>query len=90
MRRCSSTTSQEAIRAFIAGEGDMVAGIRQPLASVAREIRSFACCLSFSQIQQAICVPATGYSTMNFCGCLAAWMSDGTIADMINRHIGNR
>jgi polar amino acid transport system substrate-binding protein len=30
-------TSQEAIRAFIAGEGEMVAGIRQPLASVARE-----------------------------------------------------
>jgi polar amino acid transport system substrate-binding protein len=51
-------TSQEAIRAFIAGEGDMVAGIRQPLASVAREYPQFRLLPdSFSQIQQAICVP---------------------------------
>ncbi|WP_434637548.1 transporter substrate-binding domain-containing protein [Klebsiella sp. I138] len=85
-------TSQEAIRAFIDGEGEMVAGIRQPLASVAQDDPRFRLLPdSFSQIQQAICVPRNRLQHYEFvCGCLAAWMSDGTIADMISRHIGNR
>lgn len=85
-------TSQEAIRGFIAGEGEMVAGIRQPLASVAREYPQFRLLPdSFSQIQQAICVPRNRLQHYEFvCDCLAAWNNDGTIADMINRHIGNR
>jgi polar amino acid transport system substrate-binding protein len=83
-------TSQEAIRAFIAGEGD---GCRDSPAACQRgaEIRSFAFCLTaFSQIQQAICVPRNRQHYEFVCGCLAAWKSDGTIADMISRHIGNR
>ncbi len=70
----------------------MVAGIRQPLASVAREYPQFRLLPdSFSQIQQAICVPRNRLQHYEFvCGCPAAWKNDGTIADMINRHIGNR
>ncbi|HHG8773070.1 TPA: transporter substrate-binding domain-containing protein [Raoultella planticola] len=85
-------TSQEEIRAFIAGEGDMVAGIRQPLSSVASEYPQFRLLPdSFSQIQQAVCVPRNRPEHYEFIRrCLATWLEDGTIADMINRHIGNR
>ncbi len=50
-------SSQEAIDAFLAGEGDMVAGIRQPLEATARQhagVRVLAD--NFTEIQQAICV----------------------------------
>lgn len=85
-------TSQEAIRAFIDGEGDMVAGIRQPLCSVAQQYPQLRVLPdSFSQIQQAICVPRTRLQHYAFIrDCLARWLDDGTIADMIHHHIGNR
>lgn len=85
-------TSQEAIRAFIDGEGDMVAGIRQPLCGVAQQYPQFRVLPdSFSQIQQAICVPRTRLQHYAFIrDCLARWLDDGTIADMIQHHIGNR
>lgn len=84
-------TSQEAIQAFINGEGDMVAGIRQPLEKAARENPQFRVLPdSFSQIHQAICVPRNATQHYEFiCRCLSAWIADGTIADMVSHHIGN-
>lgn len=85
-------TSQDAIRAFIDGEGDMAAGIRQPLEKAARDNPQFRVLPdSFSQIRQAICVPRNAPEYYEFvCRCLSSWLADGTIAGMVNRHIGNR
>ena len=84
-------TSQEAIQAFIHGEGDMAAGIRQPLEQAAQENPAL-CVLpdSFSLIRQAICVPRNAPQHYEFiCRCLSSWIADGTIAGMVKRHIGN-
>ncbi len=44
----------------------MVAGIRQPLASVAREYPSFACCLiALVRYSKRFAFHETGYNTMN-------------------------
>lgn len=84
-------TSQEAIQAFINGEGDWVAGIRQPLEKAARENPQFRVLPdSFSQIHQAICVPRNAAQHYEFiCRRLSCWIADGTIAGMVSRHIGN-
>ena len=84
-------TSQEAIQAFINGEGDWVAGIRQPLEKAAQENPQFRVLPdSFSQIRQAICVPRNAPQHYEFiCRCLSSWIADGTIAGMVKRHIGN-
>ena len=84
-------TSQEAIQAFINGEGDWVAGIRQPLEKAAQENPQFRVLPdSFSQIHQAICVPRNATQHYEFiCRRLSSWIADGTIAGMVSRHIGN-
>ncbi|MDU4314166.1 MAG: transporter substrate-binding domain-containing protein [Klebsiella michiganensis] len=84
-------TSQEAIQAFIHGEGDMAAGIRQPLEQAAQENPALRVLPdSFSQIRQAICVPRNAPQHYEFiCRCLSSWIADGTIAGMVKRHIGN-
>lgn len=84
-------TSQEAIQAFINGEGDWVAGIRQPLEKAAQENPQFRVLPdSFSQIHQAICVPRNATQHYEFiCRRLPSWIADGTIAGMVSRHIGN-
>lgn len=84
-------TSQEAIQAFINGEGDMAAGIRQPLEKAAQENPQFRVLPdSFSQIQQAVCVPRNAPQHYEFiCRYLSSWIADGTIAGMVSRHIGN-
>lgn len=84
-------TSQDAIQAFINGEGDMVAGIRQPLEKAARDNPQFRVLPdSFSQIHQAICVPRNATQHYEFiCRCLFSWIADGTIAGMVSHHIGN-
>ena len=84
-------TSQEAIQAFIHGEGDMAAGIRQPLEQAAPENPALRVLPdSFSQIRQAICVPRNAPQHYEFiCRCLSSWIADGTIAGMVKRHIGN-
>lgn len=84
-------TSQEAIQAFIHGEGDMAAGIRQPLEQAAQENPALSVLPdSFSQIRQAICVPRNAPQHYEFiCRCLSSWIADGTIAGMVKRHIGN-
>lgn len=51
-------SSQAAIDAFLKGEGDAVAGIRQPLEKAARENAGFRVLEdNFTQIEQAVCVP---------------------------------
>lgn len=84
-------TSQEAIQAFINGEGDMTAGIRQPLEKAAQENPQFRVLPdSFSQIHQAICVPRNAPQHYEFiCRCLSSWIADGSIAGMVKHHIGN-
>lgn len=84
-------TSQEAIQAFINGEGDMTAGIRQPLEKAAQENPQFRVLPdSFSQIHQAICVPRNAPQHYEFiCRCLSSWIADGSIAGMVQHHIGN-
>lgn len=84
-------TSQDAIQAFINGEGDMVAGIRQPLEKAERDNPQFRVLPdSFSQIHQAICVPRNATQHYEFiCRCLSSWTADGTIAGMVSHHIGN-
>ena len=84
-------TSQDAIQAFINGEGDMVAGIRQPLEKAERDNPQFRVLPdSFSQIHQAICVPRNATQHYEFiCRCLSSWIADGTIAGMVSHHIGN-
>lgn len=57
-RLCEYPTTQQALNAFLAGKGDMVANIRQLLEAAALGQDSV-CVLpdNYSQIQQAICVP---------------------------------
>jgi hypothetical protein len=58
MRRCASTPLTGGYSGIINGEGDWVAGIRQPLEKAAQENPQFRVLPdSFSQIHQAICVP---------------------------------
>ena len=82
-------SSQEAIDAFLAGEGDMVAGIRQPLEATARrhpEVRVLAD--NFTEIHQAICVAredVARFSAVN--DALNEWRADGSLEALIARHL---
>lgn len=82
-------TSQDAIQAFINGEGDMAASIRQPLEKAARENPQFRVLPdSFSQIRQAICVPrAASHYYEQIEAMVRRWQQDGTLAALIARHI---
>jgi len=83
-------SSQEAIDAFLAGEGDMVAGIRQPLEATARQhagVRVLAD--NFTEIQQAICVAradVAGFNAVN--NALSEWRADGSLEALIARQLG--
>ena len=83
-------SSQEAIDAFLAGEGDMVAGIRQPLEATARQhagVRVLAD--NFTEIQQAICVAradVAGFNAVN--DALSEWRADGSLEALIARQLG--
>ncbi|MFS2222607.1 transporter substrate-binding domain-containing protein [Pantoea sp. B65] len=78
-------SSQHAIAAFVAGEGDMAAGVRQPLELVARQNPDFRVLRdSFTRINQAICVPVEKtalYAAV--CSLLAQWQQDGSVAAII-------
>lgn len=83
-------TSQHAIQAFIAGEGDMVASVRQPLEKASKNNPGFRVLPdSINQIHQAICVPRMSTQWFDFISnYLTEWLSDGTVDDIINQHIG--
>ncbi len=82
-------SSQEAIDAFLAGEGDMVAGIRQPLEATARRhpgVRVLAD--NFTEIQQAICVAQDDVVRFNAVNdALDEWRADGSLEALIARHL---
>ncbi len=78
-------SSQHAVAAFLGGEGDMAAGVRQPLEQAAESHAGFRVLAdNFTQINQAMCVPKT--KTLlheHLCRLLAQWQSDGTVASVI-------
>ncbi len=82
-------SSQAAIDAFLNGEGDMAAGIRQPLARAASENPGFRVLSdNFGQIFQAICVPhknAPLFSDIS--RYLTTWQEDGAINEIIDRNL---
>ena len=88
-RLCEYPTTQQALSAFLAGEGDMVANIRQLLEAAALGQDSVRVLPdSYSQIQQAICVPRAAphyYQQME--ELVRRWQQDGTLAALIARHI---
>lgn len=83
-------SSQEAIDAFLAGEGDMVAGIRQPLEATARQhagVRVLAD--NFTEIQQAICVARADVDRFHAVNdALSEWRADGSLLALIAGHPG--
>lgn len=82
-------SSQAAIDAFLAGEGDMAAGIRQPLERTAAEHSGYRVLPDdFGQIHQAICVPRhhdTLYETIS--GLLTQWQADGSVQRIIDEEL---
>lgn len=86
------SSSQEAIDAFLRGEGDMAAGIRQPLVRAAAENTGYRVLPdNFGQINQAICVPRQ--STVLFekiTELLTKWQADGSIQNIIDRQLAEQ
>ncbi|MBJ3815611.1 transporter substrate-binding domain-containing protein [Shimwellia pseudoproteus] len=81
-------SSQQAIDKFLAGEGDMVAGIRQVLEQyAARDGRYRVLPDSFTDIRQAICVPHNSPLYDALAGQLALWQQDGRLALWIEQNI---
>lgn len=85
-------SSQAAIDAFISGEGDMAAGIRQPLERAAAGHPGFRVLAdSFVQINQAICVPRSrDGSYQRLVALLTQWQQDGSVQRMIDRHLAEQ
>ena len=85
-----TAAAQEAIDAFLAGEGDMVAGIRQPLEATARQhagVRVLAD--NFTEIQQAICVARADVDRFHAVNdALSEWRADGSLQALIAGHLG--
>ncbi|MBM7344848.1 transporter substrate-binding domain-containing protein [Pantoea coffeiphila] len=81
-------SSQAAIDAFLNGEGDMAAGIRQPLERAARENQGFRVLPdNFGQINQAICVPHKNTDLHGkITELLTQWQQDGSVQCIIERH----
>lgn len=85
-------SSQAAIDHFLQGEGDMAAGIRQPLEKAARETAGYRVLAdNFTEIQQAICVAKQHIASFPFLGAwLAEWRQDGSLQHIIAEHIALR
>lgn len=86
---CRLASSQAAIDAFLNGEGDMAAGIRQPLEQAARNNGGFRVLPdNFGQIFQAICVPRKDEQLCNeISHCLHKWQDNGVISEIIERNL---
>lgn len=82
-------SSQAAIDAFLNGEGDMAAGIRQPLERASREHAGFRVLPdNFGNINQAICVPHQSRELhKKITGLLTQWQQDGSVQQIIERHL---
>lgn len=82
-------SSQAAIDAFLKGEGDMAAGIRQPLERAALEHAGYRVLPdNFGAINQAICVPrpqATLHQRLT--DLLTQWQQDGSVQQIVDHHL---
>lgn len=83
------TSSQAAIDAFLSGDGDMAAGIRQPLEKAAQANPGFRVLPDdFTEIQQAICVAkADEHYFAAITQQLARLQEEGTLAQLIAKNI---
>lgn len=83
------SSSQAAIDAFLAGEGEMVAGIRQPLEAAAHATPGFRVLPDdFTEIQQAVCVAKADDRYFDaITELLARLREDNTLSDIITRHL---
>lgn len=83
------SSSQAAIEAFVNGEGDMVAGIRQPLEQTAAQHAGYRVLEDdFMQIAQAICLPRqqdTLYNTV--VEKLTRWQTEGIVKEIIDSEL---
>ncbi|WP_333849436.1 transporter substrate-binding domain-containing protein [Leclercia sp.] len=82
-------SSQAAIDAFLNGEGDMAAGIRQPLARAAAEHPGYRVLPdNFGQINQAICVPRDNDERyQDLVALLTRWQAEGSVQQIIDREL---
>jgi len=74
-------SSQHAVDAFINGEGDMVAGVRQPLEQAMKQHGGFRVVNdNFTQIHQAVCVPKTKTALYaRVYEMVQQWQADGSL-----------
>lgn len=83
------SSSKEAIDMFIHGQGDMVAGIRQVLAREVQDDDRFRVLPdSFTEIRQAICVPALNdrlYTPV--CDLLKKWEENGELQQLVEEFV---
>ncbi len=84
------SSSQAAIDAFLNGEGDMAAGIRQPLERTAAQHAGYRVLPdNFGQINQAICVPrGNEQHYQDLVALLTLWQAEGSIQQIIDRELG--
>lgn len=84
-------SSQEAIDVFLQGEGDMVAGIRQPLEKTAASNPGYRVLPdNFTQINQAVCVPLTDDRFFQRVASLVSQLkTSGGIESLINENMNN-
>lgn len=85
-------SSQAAIEAFLNGEGDMAAGIRQPLEKTASVHPCYRVLPdNFGQIQQAICVPYL-HESMYEClsSLLSEWIADHSLQTLVDRQFATQ
>lgn len=84
-------SSQEAIDAFLRGEGDMAAGIRQPLERAARERAGYRVLPdNFGAINQAICVPRSQAALcQQVTALLTLWQQDGSLQLIIDHQLAD-
>lgn len=83
------SSSQAAIDAFLNGEGDMAAGIRQPLERTAAQHAGYRVLPdNFGQINQAICVPQGNEQRyQDLVALLTRWQAEGSVQQIIDREL---
>ncbi len=84
------SSSQAAIDAFLNGEGDMAAGIRQPLERTAAQHAGYRVLPdNFGQINRAICVPRGNEQRYrDLVALLTRWQAEGSVQLIIDRELG--
>lgn len=86
------SSSSKAINAFLNGEGEMAAGIRQPLERAAADNAGFRVLPDdFGQINQAICVPRQNRPLLDkIVALLTQWQQDGSVQQIIEHQLADQ